>query len=304
MSGGCCSSCGNEIPAGPAGVDGLNVFTKTTADFTQPAVNSNVTITVSAVSQYSIEWAKPNDYIWIQGGGYYQVVTYIDSTSIEVKNLGSTDNAAPLATVTSGAYVHPSGPPGAGGTNGTDGTNGVAVIDYDFADNSHTGDTSWTSLYSKQVDANTLDANEEYIEGEFFVSMGMVGGSAKKGGIKIKFGTTTLFTHDTTTLYVPFGENFLNAFTSLKVKFRMIRTDTDKARLEVDVTGLQGQLPSSGSYLAVSGISSGYNELRQCTAEVSSLNFAANTNMVVEGKVSDSSATITSTAHRLIKGQI
>lgn len=103
-------------PIGPAGAGGagLNAFTTLSANFTQPAVNAAVTITVGTSA-----WIAPGQGIYIAGGGYYTVNSIGDLTHVTVINVGAAGNAAPGATVTgSGTQgVTPAGTPGVAGSN-------------------------------------------------------------------------------------------------------------------------------------------------------------------------------------------
>jgi hypothetical protein len=115
-------SSGSHVgPAGPIGPQGtggagLNAFTTLTTSFVQPAVGSSVTATVGSTS-----WIAPNEIIFVQGGGYYQVTSIPDLTHVSLSNLGYTGNAAPGATVTggTGVMVTPGGLAGQGGNSFT-----------------------------------------------------------------------------------------------------------------------------------------------------------------------------------------
>lgn len=107
---------------GPAGDDGNNPFTLTTADFTQPAVSGTVTVSVL----YG-DWAALNQPIFVSGGGTY-LVTATGSTSIQLQNTGATGNNPPGATIMSGAAVSPGGRPGDDGAAGAAGTAGHTPV--------------------------------------------------------------------------------------------------------------------------------------------------------------------------------
>ena len=129
-----CSSCGNlEVGTGTAGLDGQNSYTVTTADFTQPAVGSTVTVNVSALGQSTGLWAQVGQIIFIVGGGYYEVVS-VTTTSIVAENLGYAGNASPSATVSFPAGVSPAGPigpTGSAGAAGAAGANGTTILGYE-----------------------------------------------------------------------------------------------------------------------------------------------------------------------------
>jgi hypothetical protein len=133
-TGGCSGGCGSlECGEGAAGLNGLNAFTVTTANFNQPSViNTPVTIAVSALGQATGVWAQPGQAIFIEGGGYYEV-TAATATTITVEIPDSNTLTYNQAITPSGnavtfpAGVSPAGirgPQGATGnsTTGQDGT--------------------------------------------------------------------------------------------------------------------------------------------------------------------------------------
>lgn len=120
----CCGSCddpvtvsvpgpaGSNGAAGAAGTNGLNAYTTLTSGFTQPAVNANVSIAV-----VSSEWMSVGQDIFVQNGGYYQVVSKADTTHATIKNLGYTANAAAGASVANASSVSPAGEKGTAGSS-------------------------------------------------------------------------------------------------------------------------------------------------------------------------------------------
>jgi hypothetical protein len=93
-------SAGGLIGATGSGGAGKNAFTNLAANFTQPAVNSTVSINVGTTA-----WMAAGQVIFVQGGGYYSVASITDLTDAVVTNLGYAGNATPGATVTSGSTV-------------------------------------------------------------------------------------------------------------------------------------------------------------------------------------------------------
>jgi len=73
--------------------------TVTTAAFTQPAVDGDVTVTVESVDEI-----EEGDFLFIVGGGEYEVLSII-GTSMSLKNLGGDANADPAAEVPTHAAV-------------------------------------------------------------------------------------------------------------------------------------------------------------------------------------------------------
>jgi hypothetical protein len=107
-------SAGGLIGATGSGGAGKNAFTNLAANFTQPAVNSTVSINVGSTA-----WMAVGQVIFVQGGGYYSVASITDLTDAVVTNLGYTGNATPGATVSGGSTVAvtPGGVAGSAGAN-------------------------------------------------------------------------------------------------------------------------------------------------------------------------------------------
>jgi hypothetical protein len=126
-----------ELPFGPSGNDGKNVYNVTTAPFVQPTVTNNVTIVVSDSGSFTNQWASPGNIISVfdslGAGGFYQVVSISGTDQIVAKNLGYTGSSPNLTTILTGAKVVPSGvvgaagAPGATGGPGATGPAGVAI---------------------------------------------------------------------------------------------------------------------------------------------------------------------------------
>lgn len=107
---------GPQGPAGDDGTDGTNgvdAFTTTSAQFTVPAANATVAVTVA-----SAEWMSFGQVVYIVGAGYYEVAsTPADPwTAVTLENLGYDGNAAPATVIASGAKVSPGGVAGADGS--------------------------------------------------------------------------------------------------------------------------------------------------------------------------------------------
>lgn len=125
----CCSPCTSVTitavpgPAGPAGADGtdgtdgVNALTTVTANFTQPAIAGDVTVTVT-----NSTWAAVGQKVFVATGGYYTVNSQVDATHLSIKNTGYTGNAAPAAGITAPQQMSP------GGIKGTDGAAGSSNL--------------------------------------------------------------------------------------------------------------------------------------------------------------------------------
>lgn len=151
-----CNECGGvTLPTGADGADGLNAFTETTANFTVPSSGSNVTINVSALGQYSGLWGGVGQPIYIENAGHYEVVS-VTSSTMTVKNLGTSGNAAPASTVTFPVKVSPSGKSVTGAT-GSNGDDGVVIIAASTDLSTAATSSSWTSKMSVAIDGTALD---------------------------------------------------------------------------------------------------------------------------------------------------
>lgn len=112
------ASGGGVSPAGLAGQGG-NSFTTTNASYTQPAVGSNVTVTL-----VNTAWMVQNQYVFINGGGTYQVVNINDTTHAVLQSVAATGNSLSGTVVATGSGVSPSGSAGPQGPTGATGASG------------------------------------------------------------------------------------------------------------------------------------------------------------------------------------
>ena len=95
-------------PAGDDGAAGINAFTLTSGNFTQPAIGSSVTVSV-----VSSAWIAVGQSIYVAGGGYYTVSSVPNSTSVVLTNSGYVGSAVAGVVIASGASVVPGGVIGA-----------------------------------------------------------------------------------------------------------------------------------------------------------------------------------------------
>jgi hypothetical protein len=101
-------------------LDGTVAAVTTSALFTQPSSAANVAIAVTKTSPFTV-----GAELFIENGGFYEVVSIASATAMTVKNLGYADNASPAATVASGSDVIIAGARGAPGEGGDDGADGT-----------------------------------------------------------------------------------------------------------------------------------------------------------------------------------
>jgi len=140
-----CQQCGNNtcggcqpiIPSGLNGVDGINAFNFTTASFSMPAVNSNVTVNVKATNPFKNSWFAVGQVVFIETAGYFQVVSIAGSNQVTLENLGYSDAnftpAAPATTIASNVKVSPAGLKGSTGASGSAGASGTTRVAYSLA---------------------------------------------------------------------------------------------------------------------------------------------------------------------------
>lgn len=164
-TGNCNCSCDQvTIPSivGPNGVNGLNAFTTTTAQFIVPAIGANVTLAVSNSNPSTGSWAVPGQSVYIENAGYYTVVSST-TTSIVCTNVGTTGNTAPGTTVTSGQQVSPAGV--------AQPQSGTILYDY-FGETATTG--SWTLFngvdQSLTYDKFALSTNQDELNIKAFIT--------------------------------------------------------------------------------------------------------------------------------------
>src|SRR5437867_2216185 len=151
---GAAGATGDTGPTGPAGdpgAPGQGAFTATTADFSQPAVGSDVSVSVASTA-----WMAVGETLFVQSGGYYTVSAITDATTVVLNNTGDTGNTAPAATILNGSAVSaggvagpagatgpagPAGPTGATGDTGPMGPAGAAGATGDPGPTGPTGDS-------------------------------------------------------------------------------------------------------------------------------------------------------------------
>lgn len=126
--GNCCTPCDSIVavntpgPAGSDGADGsdgsngLNAYTLTADSFTQPAVNSDVTVEVDD-SRFMAIYMD----VYQEGGGYYQVREIPDATHVVLRNRGYDANSPPGTVIPSGARLTTAGEKGETGDVDTNG---------------------------------------------------------------------------------------------------------------------------------------------------------------------------------------
>jgi len=159
----CCSTCQNVTCQCSNGVNGKNIWTVTTGNFTQPLAGNNVTISVSSTQQLSNQGFGIGQVLFIENGGYYEVVSINSLTSITVQNLGYTGNAAPASNIPSGSKVSPGGLIGQTGPAGAPGTGGSTLL-YNNNTPVVTGGGSPSVLHIYTVSAGELATNGDALK--------------------------------------------------------------------------------------------------------------------------------------------
>jgi hypothetical protein len=107
--------------SGEDGLPGQSAFTTTAADYTQPEVGNNVTVSVANTS-----WMAIAQTIFISGGGTYTVASIPSNTSVSLTNLYAT-NTPVNSTIPSLRMVVSSGIKGEDGEPGMDGNPGESA---------------------------------------------------------------------------------------------------------------------------------------------------------------------------------
>lgn len=121
----CCDPCSDQVTTqipgaqgepgadGTNGSDGISAFSDLTAAYTQPGVNASSDAEVA-----NSDWATVGQIIFLEGGGYYEVIAIPDSTTITIENLGYDANSAPTTVIAIGSHIGPAGEKGADGVGG------------------------------------------------------------------------------------------------------------------------------------------------------------------------------------------
>ncbi len=102
---------GIEGLPGTDGIDGINAYTTTTANFTVPAIGSDVTVFVGESG-----WMVVGQPIFVEGPATFTVASITNETQVELTFVGAFGDVSPGATITAGAGVTPGG---AGATSGS-----------------------------------------------------------------------------------------------------------------------------------------------------------------------------------------
>ena len=100
-------------PPGPIGPHGQNAYTNTDAQFTTPAANINISVSVIDAS-----WMAAGQDLYIGGAGYYLLQQINTLTSITVQNTMAPGNTAPGTIIPSGVAVVAGGATGPAGPAG------------------------------------------------------------------------------------------------------------------------------------------------------------------------------------------
>jgi hypothetical protein len=117
---------------GAKGIDGVSSVTRTTAQFTMPAVSTTVTVSVLSSTGLAVGLT-----VFIATAGYFSVTSIPNATSVTLSNLGYTGNAAATTTITTDKLLVISGERGLTGsvasitvgsvTTGNAGTNAIVT---------------------------------------------------------------------------------------------------------------------------------------------------------------------------------
>lgn len=143
--------------AGSNGTNGSNAYTTTTANYTQPAVSSTVSVSVGSTA-----WMGVGQEVYVTDGthaSYYTISSITDSTHVVLNNDGTSGNAASSTTISSGATVSTAGVPGSLGavaaSSLTGGTLGAGV---GFSNTSYSGGTISSGTYTPAASNGNMQA--------------------------------------------------------------------------------------------------------------------------------------------------
>jgi hypothetical protein len=207
---GATGATGSTGSAGSNGTNGADAFTITTATFVQPAVSTNVTVSVNNTLPYSQAWMIAGQIIYINNAGYF-IIGSVGSGTVTVSypsNYAVTNQAinAPGNTIAASSFVFPSGiqgiqgitgPAGTGGATGPTGAAGAtgpAGPAGPAGATGATGPTGPTSVIAKGV--ATLVAGTVVVSGGGITSsnIAMITGTSPLGSTSIYFGVCTTST--------------------------------------------------------------------------------------------------------------
>lgn len=96
-----------------------NSYSNVLLSFEQPACGDSLTITVR-----NTQWISNGMVIYIEGGGYYIVLSVLDVTSLIISNPCFVNNVLPRTIVLSNSFVSPAGSAGPSGSEGSTGSTG------------------------------------------------------------------------------------------------------------------------------------------------------------------------------------
>lgn len=108
---------GSNIPTGKlitasgvVGANGISSFAILSSNFTVPAVDANVTITIDSNQGFAV-----GQGIFIENAGSYQIVSLVNNDQITIKNNGGDNNAIATTEINSGVKIVPGGIQGVSG---------------------------------------------------------------------------------------------------------------------------------------------------------------------------------------------
>lgn len=188
----CCNNCNDPVCQCTDGIDGKNIWTLTTANYTQPNIGANVQISTDSTLQFSNQGFGVGQKIFIEDGGYYDVVSIDSLTQMTIQNLGYTGNAIPTLVIGSGAKVSPGGVKGVDGSAGADGT---AVLSADHTTSTSVGFSAQV-LKTYTVAADTLNENGDALVVRSRITVSSPNGTFKLPKIIVD-GNDTISTLDT-----------------------------------------------------------------------------------------------------------
>ena len=102
---------------GSDGIRGISAFCITTSPFVVPASGSSVTVPVgNHLGITWSDWTVPfaiGQYVYVEGGGHFEVMARPSATQVTLENLGYTGNMPAGTIVAAAKRVSPAGVQGA-----------------------------------------------------------------------------------------------------------------------------------------------------------------------------------------------
>lgn len=254
-------------------VDGLNSFTTTAADFTQPSVSGNVSVSVTNIGQLNNQWMAVGQVVYIENGGYYQVSSITNLTTVVLTNLGYAGNASVGSNVSSGGKVSPGGLIGVTGAA----NNGTTVLYNNQTSASTASNSTWETLMTYSMPQDTLGDNGDILE----IDVRVNNGGTVNGQQLVRFVL------DGTVIASLWPITFTPAATSALVNVRVFRISATSVRCQTKISSFS-TVGSTQQALTPAAI-----EQYTSAITVTNLDSGGSLDLDLDGQVASASDTLT-----------